>query len=418
MISLWDTTGDEVVKALSAERRSAGGVTSGLALTLVAVVDEKHVREAEAAATIAAAQHPCRMLMVVRSDVTRDNNRLDAEIVVGGRLGPCEAVVMRMYGRLALHAESVVMPLLAPDVPVVTWWHGEPPEIIAYDFLGVVADRRITDTAQAVNPMAALRQRAEDYAPGDTDLAWCRITPWRTLVASAFDTTEARVTGAQVVAPAADPTAALMRGWLSARLGVTAEAVPTSEWPRMREVRLICENGDEVSLSRQDDSATLRRTGQDDRQLPLVRRPLGEELAEELRRLEADQAYAEALSALAGVDGLDERPPMRVHIWKDPTVAESPDTATAAGSDSGVPAGARAGRTTAKRTTAATRTTAASRATTVPVESGGSAGTAGRAGGAAGRAATSDRESKGTTGGKAAGAGRRKPTKRNGEENR
>ena len=123
MISLWDTTGREVIKALGAERRSAGGVTSGLALTLVAVADEKRVKEAEAAATIAAAAHPCRILIVVRSDVTRDVNRLDAEIVVGGRLGPCEAVVMRMFGRLALHAESVVIPLLAPDVPVVTWWH-------------------------------------------------------------------------------------------------------------------------------------------------------------------------------------------------------------------------------------------------------------------------------------------------------
>src|SRR4051812_35320955 len=148
MISLWDTTGTEVVKALSAERRSAGGVTSGLALTLVVVVDEKRVREAEAAATIAAAAHPCRLLVVVRTEPKRPDSRLDAEIVVGGRLGPCEAVVMRMYGRLGLHAESAVMPLLAPDVPVVTWWHGEPPERIAYDFLGVVADRRVTDSAQ------------------------------------------------------------------------------------------------------------------------------------------------------------------------------------------------------------------------------------------------------------------------------
>src|SRR5689334_2029501 len=159
MIGLWDTTGNEVVKALAAERRSAGGVASGLALTLVAVVDEKHVREAEAAATIAAAAHPCRILMVVRSDVLRDASRLDAEIVVGGRLGPCEAVVMRMYGRLALHAESVVMPLLAPDVPVVTWWHGEPPEQIAHDFLGVVADRRITDAIQGRDPVATRQQR-------------------------------------------------------------------------------------------------------------------------------------------------------------------------------------------------------------------------------------------------------------------
>jgi hypothetical protein len=30
-----------------------------------------------------------------------------------------------------------------------------------------------------------LRARAEDYAPGDTDLSWTRITHWRTLVASA-----------------------------------------------------------------------------------------------------------------------------------------------------------------------------------------------------------------------------------------
>ena len=53
MIGLWDTTGAEVVKALPAERRSAGGVASGMALTLIVVVDEKRVREAEAAATIA-----------------------------------------------------------------------------------------------------------------------------------------------------------------------------------------------------------------------------------------------------------------------------------------------------------------------------------------------------------------------------
>lgn len=330
-IGLWDTTGNEVVKALSAERRNAGGVTSGLALTLVVVADERRVRDAEAAATIAASAHPCRLVVVVRADGGSDRSRLDAEIVVGGRLGPCEAAVLRMQGRLALHAESVVMPLLAPDVPVVTWWHGEPPESIAYDPLGVVGERRVTDSAQAADPIAALRRRAEDYAPGDTDLAWCRITPWRTLVASAFDTVEARVTGARVVAPAADPTAALMRGWLTARLGVSAELEPTTDWPRMREVRLVCANGDEVSLTRQDDSAVMRRTGQDDRQLPLVRRPLGEELAEELRRLDADLAYAEALGAMAGIDGLEDRPAMRVHIWKDPTVAESPDTATGPG---------------------------------------------------------------------------------------
>ena len=43
MTTLWDTTGTDVVKALAAERRQAGSVSSGLALTLVVVVDEKHM---------------------------------------------------------------------------------------------------------------------------------------------------------------------------------------------------------------------------------------------------------------------------------------------------------------------------------------------------------------------------------------
>ena len=225
MISLWDTDGEAVMQALAAERRSAGGVASGLALSLVVVVDEKRIRDAEAAATIAAAAHPCRIIIVARYDVKLEQSRLDAEIVVGGRLGPCEAVVMRMRGRLALHAESVVMPLLAPDVPVVTWWHMAPPERIAHDPLGVVADRRITDANQSAEPVEALRTRADDYAPGDTDLAWTRTTPWRTLIAGAFDAFHSPVTAITVAAPEDDPTAALLAGWLRARLGV----VPTWE---------------------------------------------------------------------------------------------------------------------------------------------------------------------------------------------
>jgi hypothetical protein len=89
----------------------------------------------------------------------------------------------------------------------------------------------------------------------------------------------------------------------------------------MREVELRCANGDHLTLTRDDSVATFRRSGQDDRQLPLVRRPLGDELAEELRRLDADQVYAEALGAIVGVTGLEQRPGRRVHVWKDPATA-------------------------------------------------------------------------------------------------
>lgn len=316
MIGLWDTTGNAVVKALAAERRSAGGVTSGLALTLVAVVDEAHVREAEAAATIAAAAHPCRLLIVMRSEPASPRPRLDAEVVVGGRLGPCEAVVMRMLGRLALHAESVVMPLLAPDVPVVTWWQTAPPDRIAHDPLGVVAERRITDCGQAPDPIAALRARADDYAPGDTDLAWTRLTPWRTLLAGVFDAYRPEATTAvTVTAPLADPSAALLAGWLSARLGVEARVAGGGS--RLEAVRLEMSDGRMVELARANGKAVLRRSGMPDRNLPLVPRPLGDELAEELRRLDADQPYAEALAAATGVGALHGRSPDRVHVWSD-----------------------------------------------------------------------------------------------------
>ena len=74
---------------------------------------------------------------------------------------------MRMYGRLALHAESVVLPLLAPDAPVVTWWHGAPPERDRLRPARACSPTGGSPTARRPpTRSAALRQRAEDYAPG------------------------------------------------------------------------------------------------------------------------------------------------------------------------------------------------------------------------------------------------------------
>jgi glucose-6-phosphate dehydrogenase assembly protein OpcA len=330
VLALWDTTGTEVVHKLAAERRNAGGVATGLALTLVAVADETNIRAVEDAVTIAASEHPCRLLIVTRALVGTPGvpDRLDAEIVVGGRLGPCEAVVMRMQGRLALHAESVVMPLLAPDVPVVTWWHGGPPDKIAYDPLGVVAERRVTDVSHAADPVAALRQRADDYAPGDTDLAWTRITPWRSLVAGAFDTLTSGVVEATITAGPTDPRAVLLGGWLKARLGITPRLVDGSD--ELTAVGFSLDDGGSFTITRHGSTAILHRPGYEDRTLPLVERRPGEELAEELRRLDADQPYAAALGAAYGLTGLSDRARTRVHIWHDPALAEQPENATAA----------------------------------------------------------------------------------------
>ncbi len=320
MTTLWDTTGTDVVKALAAARRHAGAVSSGLALTLVAVADDALVAEAEQAATDAAAQHPCRLLLVVRHAPDGRDSRLDAEVSVGGRLGPGEAVVMRMYGRLSLHAESVVLPLLAPDAPVVTWWCTPPPPEMRYDPLAVLADRRITDARTLPDPSEALLTRAEDYAPGDTDLAWTRCTLWRSLCASAFDSLTGDVEGVTVSGEPSNPSRLLIAGWLRAQLGCDVNLVD-SAGPGVTGVELVV-GGASVAVTRTDGrTAVLSRTGQPDRAMPLPRRELGDLLSEELRHLDPDEAYAEALSAATGVRGLSERSGLRTYAWREPTAA-------------------------------------------------------------------------------------------------
>jgi glucose-6-phosphate dehydrogenase assembly protein OpcA len=260
---------------------------------------------------------------VVRHSIDADV-RLDAEVQVGGRLGSTEAVIMRMHGRLALHAESVVLPLLAPDAPVVTWWHSAPPQEIATDALGVLANRRITDCALAPDPAAALKLRAEEFIPGDTDLAWTRATPWRSLLASALDGNDNEPVSAHVGAEAGNPTATLLSGWLSSRLDLDAD-LEESDGPGITsaELRTRTADGDDylIKIDRpRGDTATLTRGDEDARELPLARRELGDLLAEELRRMDPDHVYAEALSAATGVE-IDEQPRSRVLVWRDPATA-------------------------------------------------------------------------------------------------
>jgi glucose-6-phosphate dehydrogenase assembly protein OpcA len=309
-----------VVQALAAERRTGGGVTSGLALTLVVVMDERDTREVEAAASIAASRHPMRVLSVIRRQIEAPVPRLDAEVEIGGRYGPGESVVLRMYGRLALHAESVTLPLLAPDAPVVTWWYSETPEVIANDPLGVFADRRITNVIRDADPEAALRQRGADYAPGDTDLTWTVITPWRAALASAFDTAPGPARSVIVRGNAKDPSAQLLAGWLSSRLGIDVP-VEKAEGKYIVAVAVEFSDGRTVQMTNEGYKLLMRRPGQLDTLQPFPQRTTGDMLAEELRRLDADQPYGEALGAVSGLTGLNDRPAVRTHIWHDPALA-------------------------------------------------------------------------------------------------
>jgi glucose-6-phosphate dehydrogenase assembly protein OpcA len=293
-IDLTDTTSARINAGLIEARRAIGTPAVGMVLTLVIVTDEGSAYDALKAAHEASREHPSRILVVIkrpgRSPRERAGARLDAEVVVGAEAGTGETVVLRMHGELANHAESVVLPLLLPDAPVVCWWPDQSPGHASEDPLGRLAQRRITDASSAEDPVGSLAVRAAGYAPGDTDLAWTRITPWRSMLAAALDQKHSAITSAAVEGEPYNASTELLALWLADRLGIQVER-KLSEGPGITAVRLFTADGD-ICLDRPDGAlAELSVPGQPDRHVALKRRETAELLAEELRRLDPDDIY-------------------------------------------------------------------------------------------------------------------------------
>ncbi|WP_330345606.1 glucose-6-phosphate dehydrogenase assembly protein OpcA [Streptomyces longwoodensis] len=303
---LTDTTASKINKALVQGRRAIGTPAVGMVLTLVIVTDEENAYDSLKAANDASREHPSRTLVVVkrvsRSPRDRTQSRLDAEVRLGADAGSGETVVLRLYGEVVDHAQSVVLPLLLPDAPVVVWWPVNAPLDPAKDPLGALGQRRVTDTYAAEQPVRELTARAETYTPGDTDLSWTRITPWRSMLAAALDQVSCRVDSVEVEGEEFNPSCELLAMWLADRLDVPVKR-SLSGGPGLTAVRMSTDCGP-VVLDRADGSlATLSIEGQPDRAVALKRRDTAELIAEELRRLDPDDTYASALRY--GVDRLN-----------------------------------------------------------------------------------------------------------------
>jgi glucose-6-phosphate dehydrogenase assembly protein OpcA len=295
-IDLTDTSTSAIIDAVTEARRRMGGPASGMVLTLIIVTDEAAQYDAVRAANQAGREHPSRVLAVITRK-PKAESRLDAEIRVG-ETGPGETILLRMYGPLGQHADSVVAPLLAPDVPVVTWWPDETPASPASSALGSVAQRRVTDAAPSDAPRDTLLTLAKAYRPGDTDLSWTRSTPWRSLLAATLDQPYPALLSGDVQAEPGNPTADLIAAWLSLRLGIPVSR-GESAGPGITSVSFDTPEG-EIQICRPDGrTATLSWPSRPDRRVALHRRDTADLIAEELRRLEPDELYAETLRELA-----------------------------------------------------------------------------------------------------------------------
>jgi glucose-6-phosphate dehydrogenase assembly protein OpcA len=290
VIELIDTNAAGIAAEFVASRLRAGSPAMSMVMTLVVVVDEEGAEEAMTAARRASHEHPARVLGVILGEA-RGDSHIHAQVGTGaGWTG--ETALIRLKGEVVRHAESVVLPLLLPDSPVAIWWPSDPPADPVNDPLGRLAQRRITDAAAVSRGKGkAIHAQCTAYFPGNSDLAWTRITPWRALLAAALDQQPLRVTAGSVTAERISPSADLLVAWLADRLKVKVER-KSSRGPGITEVRLETKEGP-IVISRPDGRlATFSSPDRPDRPVALKRRQVPELLAEELRRLDEDDVYA------------------------------------------------------------------------------------------------------------------------------
>ena len=302
IVDLPDTTTSQVSKTLVKIREDGGVVALGRVLTLVIATTPDAEEEAIEAANDASREHPMRVIVVSTVPGTEQGEaRLDAEIRVGGDAGASEVIVLRARGDAALDQESLVMGLLLPDAPVVTWWPGIAPDVPGTSALGRIASRRITDASAQPDPQAALLTLEEHYTPGDADFSWTRLTLWRAQLAAVLDQPPYEpVTAVRVTGSIDSPSTTLLAAWLQEQLGANTTCVLAGLEHGSRGIHGVEleRSSGVIELVRDIPGvATLRQPGQPVHDVALPRRSLRDCLADELRRLDPDELYGEVITS-------------------------------------------------------------------------------------------------------------------------
>lgn len=306
IVQMENTTTSTIEKKLHSLRDENGVVTLGRVLTLVILARAGHSEMAIEAANFASHEHPCRIIVHVAHS-ENEATRLDAQLRMGGDAGASEVIILHGYGELAEPTETLISALLLPDAPIVAWWPHDFPDSPGDSSIGKIAHRRITDSARADDPFKSLQQLSQQYRPGDTDLAWTRITSWRIQLAAVFDQIGS-VPVREVIVEGAErsPSVVLMGVWLANALGCEAKFITQNERPGMDRVTLVTDEGP-IQLHRPGSTvAVLTQPGQPDQQIAMPVRDLNVCLAEELRRLDPDEVYGDVITKALVTARLEE----------------------------------------------------------------------------------------------------------------
>jgi glucose-6-phosphate dehydrogenase assembly protein OpcA len=240
-------------------------------MTHLAWVPEEWLDAAERTLEGMAERHPSRTVILVPHPEAEPG--LDAELSVRcfalGDSSVCgEVIELRLRGSRARVPASIVLPLLISDLPVFLRWRGAPPfGETQFEQLVDVADRLVVDSSEW--PELRFAELAEVFdRVAVSDIAWSRTDGWRVALAARWP--EIATQQIEVRGPRAE--AALLRGWLAARLerevgpvepagelGVRldGEEVEAPREPALSPSDLLSEELDRVARSRVYEQAAL-----------------------------------------------------------------------------------------------------------------------------------------------------------------
>lgn len=301
MIELQNVSSTDIATQFIKNRMSSGSPVMGMVMTFIVVATPAEIDQAIKEAQLATREHPARLLGIIKGS-GRGVSRINAQVSLGQNGWSGEYAQIELLGEVVSHAESVVLPLLLPDSPVAIWWPSHPPALPGEDPLGALAQRRITDVATTHKSQTrVLRTQCTNYAPGNTDLAWSRTTPWRALLASTLDHHTFRIRSCEVTSGATSASALLLRAWLSKRLKVPVSR-KKSAGPGVTKVVLGTDSGD-IIIDRSDSAsmATFVVPGRPPVLVALKQRDVAECLSEELRRFDEDEVYQETVQHVCNV---------------------------------------------------------------------------------------------------------------------
>ena len=104
----------------------------------------------------------------------------------GADAGAGEIIILRPRGGLINHPDTLVIPLLVPDAPVVAWWPTTAVEP-GQGSDGCDGPQSHHRRVALNNPEATIERLRRNWTPEDIDLSWTRLTVWRAMLASMLD---------------------------------------------------------------------------------------------------------------------------------------------------------------------------------------------------------------------------------------